>query len=172
MGLLFSKAYFRIHNANTLFRYILYSIYCNYDTKLNISLLSVVISNSFWNDNFRIFLRFQTDHDRKVNCSYSGITCMTVHNLLFANLLYSWAQLIYCSINVEHNPIIYNRQNSPGSSFRVNIFTFKFKDVYWRYHPIHLCIYVDYNLSNKINEPLNSEDKQTINTFVIHEVAG
>jgi hypothetical protein len=24
----------------------------------------------------------------------------------------------------------------------------------------------------KINEPLNSEDKQTINTFVIHEVAG
>jgi hypothetical protein len=33
----------------------------------------MVISNEFWNDNFRMFLRFQTDDDRKVNCSYSGI---------------------------------------------------------------------------------------------------
>jgi hypothetical protein len=33
----------------------------------------MVISNEFCNDNFRMFLRFQTDDDRKVNCSYSGI---------------------------------------------------------------------------------------------------
>jgi hypothetical protein len=33
----------------------------------------MVISNEFCNDNFRMYLRFQTDDDRKVNCSYSGI---------------------------------------------------------------------------------------------------
>ena len=31
--------------------------------------MSMVISHDFCNDNFRIFLRLQTDHDRKVNCS-------------------------------------------------------------------------------------------------------
>jgi hypothetical protein len=36
-------------------------------------MLSMVISNEFCNDNFRMYLRFQTDDDRKVNCSYSGI---------------------------------------------------------------------------------------------------
>ena len=33
----------------------------------------MVISNEFCNDNFRMFLRFQTDHDRKVNVQIRGL---------------------------------------------------------------------------------------------------
>ena len=46
----------------------------------------MAISQEFCNDNFRMFLRFQTDHDPTDNCTYSGITCM-IAVLLFPILM-------------------------------------------------------------------------------------
>ena len=45
----------------------------------------MVISHAFCIDNIRIFLHFRTDHGRKVNCSYSWITC--VISLVFFSIL-------------------------------------------------------------------------------------
>jgi len=48
----------------------------------------MVISHASYNDNLRIFLHFQTDHDRKVNCSYSGIASDIIYiNIHFKNEL-------------------------------------------------------------------------------------